>query len=74
MKFNRNYDYRGNVTSYTAENGYMIKSNACKDIFTGKMIRPDFWWIYNKNGERIDGASTLREAKELIEKEAQHDH
>lgn len=53
---------------YKAENGMMIKSNAGKNIFTAKMMKPTFWYIYNETGERIDGGMTLKEAKQIIER------
>ena len=53
---------------YKAENGMIIKSNAGKNIFTARMMKPTFWYIYNEAGERIDGGMTLREAKHIIEK------
>lgn len=53
---------------YKAENGMTIKSNAGRNMFTARMMKPTFWYIYNEVGERIDGGMTLREAKQIIEK------
>lgn len=53
---------------YRAENGMLIKSNAGRNMFTAKMMKPTFWYIYNQAGERIDGGMTLKEAKQIIEK------
>lgn len=55
------------VGKYKAENGYTIKSNACKGMFTGRMMKADFWYIYDAEGNRIDGACTLKEAKQIVE-------
>lgn len=53
--------------TYTSENGFTIKSNACKGMFTGRMMKADFWYIYDSENNRIDGACTLREAKQIVE-------
>lgn len=67
MKFTRHYDNSGRyVTHYTSENGYKIKGNADKHIFTGRMIPADFWYIYDADGNRIGGAGTLKEAKQIV--------
>lgn len=67
MKFTRNYDNSGRyVVSYTAENGYKIKSNASKNIFTARMMKADFWYIYDSKGNRVTGAPTLKECKAIV--------
>lgn len=52
---------------YKSDNGFYIKSNAGKNIFTSRMMRADFWYIYDGepiNGRKwIGGGCTLREAK-----------
>ena len=53
---------------YKAENGMTIKSNAGLNMFTARMMKPTFWYIYNETGERIDGGMTLKQAKQIIEK------
>ena len=53
---------------YKAESGYTIKSNACKNIFTARMMAADFWYIYDSENNRIDGAPTLKECKAIVEK------
>ncbi len=53
---------------YRAENGMLIKSNAGRNMFTAKMMKPTFWYIYNQAGERINGGMTLKEAKQIVEK------
>lgn len=56
-----------NAGKYISENGYTIKSNASKNIFTSKMMKADFWYIYDTEGNRIDGARTFKEAKQIVE-------
>lgn len=68
MKYTRHYDMKGNITHYTSENGYTIKSNASKNIFTSKTMKADFWYIYDSEGNRVDGAPTLKECKEIVER------
>ena len=53
---------------YKTENGYIIKSNACMGQFTGRMMKANFWYIYDTKGNRIDGGGTLKEAKQIIER------
>ena len=53
---------------YKSENGMTIKSNASKGMFTGRMMKADFWYILDSEGTRIDGACTFKEAKQIVEK------
>jgi len=52
---------------YKADNGYTIKSNASKNIFTGRPIKADFWYIYDAEGNRVDGDVSYADAKARLE-------
>lgn len=53
---------------YESENGYIIKKHMPMNGFTGKPMssRETRWHIF-KDGNKIDWALTLKEAKEIVE-------
>ena len=59
---------------YRSESGYYIKSNAGKNIWTARPMKPTYWYIYDREvtkearGQWIGGGCTLREAKAEVEK------
>ena len=55
---------------FKSEDGYTIKKHAPMNIFTGKQMsaRETRWYIFNSNGEKIDWAFTLKEAKMIVER------
>ena len=54
---------------YKADNGYVIKSNAGINIWTGRMMKTTFWYVLDEQGnDTYLGGCTLNEAKRNIEK------
>lgn len=53
---------------YKSENGYTIKQASGYNMFTGKLMSGGAWYIYDLNGERVDCAITLKQAKTYVEK------
>lgn len=57
---------------YKTDSGYYIKSNGGKNIWTGRPMRPTFWYIYDGevtgSQKWIGGGCTLREAREELKR------
>lgn len=57
---------------YRSENGFYIKGNGYRHMFTGKQVQADFWYIYDgevtNNRKWIGGECTLKEAKAEVER------
>lgn len=54
--------------TYKSENGYTIKQHTGYNMFTGKPMSEGVWQIFNRDGEKIDVAATLKQAKTYVEK------
>lgn len=54
---------------YKAENGMTIKSNAGVNLWTKKVMKPTFWYVYGEEGNQtVYGGETLKEAKDDLER------
>lgn len=68
MKYTRHYDRcQDYVTHYTTDNGYVIKGNAGRDIFSSRVIPSDFWYVYDKDGNQVFCDHLLKRCKEFVE-------
>lgn len=68
MKYTKHYDtYQKYVTHYTAENGYIIRGNASRHIFSSRIIPSDFWYVYDRNGNEVFADHLLKNCKAFVE-------
>ena len=67
MKWNK--EYFGNISNqriaYVYGNYRIVRSQS-KNIWTGRVMSEQVWNIF-KDGEKIDYAFTLKEAKQIVE-------